>query len=180
VSRKVPEELARGAVDVLVEGITGDARRAGVVTPDVKAAEDFARGVVREVVTKEETKDDSFGQKPEPPKGLPPDRLSRGEVGPDTTVINRRVDLTKPRVVPGDPRLRARLDFLARDPDVEAKLVKAGLDGEVMAKRMGIHDYWDRMSIVADCVINEVEKYNHLYGDWRLPPKPKDRKIIVG
>lgn len=180
MSKKVPEELARGAVDLLVSGIADDCRRSGNVTPDIRSAEDFAKQIVREVVAKEETTT-TPGKPSADRTNLPPDRISRGDVGPDTVAINRPVDLNKPRpTAPEDKRLRARLDFLGKHPEWEARIIGAALDGEVMAKRMGIHDYMGRMSIVTDCVINEVDKSNFQFGDWRLPPKPKDPRIIIG
>lgn len=184
MSNHVSEELARKAVDKVVEACVDSQRAHGVTVPHVAAAEEFARDVVRRTI--QETESKSSPSKPTPRVAAPPDKLSRGELGEGATPIVRTfasgqeaLAEREKRKAPEDPRLRARLDFLGQIPEWHERLFKVALDGEAFAKRMGIHDVPGRMSVVADFVINEAEKSNAVFGDWRLPPKVKGPLIMV-
>jgi len=180
------EERSRAAVDALVKGHLQNQIQSGVAVPSTLQAEQFAKEIVRETVRQKE----EGALEPKVPAGkkeiLPPDKLSRGEVGPDSKVIDRfigNVDQVRKekerRKAQENPRLRARLDMLGKMPEWEERLYRAALEGETFAKKLGLSGL-ERYPVVADFVINEVEKSNALFGDWRLPPKIRDRRIIVG
>jgi hypothetical protein len=178
MSQVVSEDLARKAVDRIVEAAVDSQRANGVPVPSAAPAIPFAQDVVQRVINEHEQ--GRHAPAPQIAPSLPPDRLSRGDVGPDTQVINRPYNPGQPRnKAPEDPRLRARLNFLGTMPDWEDKIIKAALEGETAAKRMGFHDWDNRMSVVADYVIAEVDKSNAIFGDWRLPPKPRDPRLII-
>lgn len=191
----VKEETIRKSIDKITSGHVDTQRRMGNTLPDVVAAQEFAKDVTRQVVVDHEERHSKFipPRTEEQQPALPPDRLSRGDVGPDDTVIQRgvgsaefardgavsgNVQRRKPRT-PEDPRLRARLDVLGRLPEWHSRLMAAALEGETYAKKLGVHDEAGRMSIVADFVINVVEQSNQTLGDWRLPPTPALAKIMV-
>lgn len=183
--QEVSEGSARRAVDAVTTALIESQKAHGAVVPNVKAAEDFAKETVREVIAKQE--DGAIGVPVGKPSGLgdllPPDKLSRGEIGPDSKVINRAIadpeaEILRRKAIE-DKRLRTRLNYLGTLPEWEGKLFFAALEGETFAKRLGVHDLNGRMSIVADFVINVVEDSNRFFGDWRLPSIRPLSKIIV-
>lgn len=201
MSEKVDEKTGREAIDAVLKGTVEMQKAAGMVVPDVAAAEAFARRVALEQIKKhEESEERRYLKDPSPlPVGVSKARIDRGDVGEDTSVINRPVGeaivgrgggpmffgkpnpnwtVTKPRE---DKLLRARLDFLAQFPDWLARIERAAMDGETVARaRDHLSSHAELWSIVADHVIAVVEDSNRFFGDYRDPPKAVGPKIIVG
>jgi hypothetical protein len=196
----VDEKTGRAAVEATVKATVTLQRELGAAVPDQTAAEAWARPIVEEQIRKtEEAETRRYLIPPTPATpGEPKARIDRGDVGDNTTPIVRdisaatldkrtgllkcddphgRFRVEKPRE---DKLLRKRLDFLGQFPEWKAKLEKAVWDGEALARsRDHVVTVKEKMSIIADRVIEVVETSNAIFGDWRHPPPPSGPTLFV-
>ena len=182
------EASARAAHDAVTAAHVALQREAHVALPDARAAARFADATVERVDA--EAREPAHREPLPPAPGLPPDHLSRGEVGADTVAVHRAVGAGEAPVhqVPTveDPRLLSRLELLDRLDDWRARLTAAMLEGERFAQAaLGYRPFANPvemvrfMAIVADHVMNVVEQSNATFGDWRAPPR-RAPLILVG
>jgi hypothetical protein len=179
VSAKVSEETARRAVEQLVGGATKDQAAAGQI-PSPSTFEGLARKIVADTVARHE---DGSNQAAPHAETSAPDRLSRGEVGPDTVAITRYagteadgITRLADQAVAPDTFLQARLYRLSQYPDWFGRLYRAHLEGQAVARRLGATTALAVNSIVADFVIDVAtqsatapcHKCGGLLGDWRM------------
>lgn len=151
MSEAVPEELGRAAIDRVAEGIRETQIRAGVPIPD--GGVDWAREVVRDTVRKHEERLARGGgdPRPEPPPGESPSRITRGDVGHNTQVIDRDLaasEFGRQHLRPSPPPLEialleGRLELLRYFP------CEPGCTGP--ATDAGhTHPWWDKISKAVD------------------------------
>lgn len=202
MAEKVSEQTGREAVDAVTRGGVEFQKELGIPVPSATKAEEYARKIVSVQIKKHEEDQEKAEFLPKHLQPLDPSqpksRIDRGEVGEDTQVFTRSIGtasidastglfkaddphgqwrIEKPRE---DVLLRSRLDFLGTLPEWKSKLEKAAWEGEAVAKRRDhVSGLKERMSIIADHVIEVVETSNAIFGDWRNPKAPKGPKIIL-
>lgn len=120
----VSEETGRAAIDRVAQGIRETQIAAGVPIPD--GGVDWAREVVRDTVRKHEERMAKGGHdpRPEPPPGESPSRITRGDVGPNASPLERGLEQSargrqhlRPQQVPLEiALLEGRLELLRYFP----------------------------------------------------------------
>lgn len=205
MSEDVDDKTGREAIDLVTKGHVDMQRQLGVAVPSHIFAEIFARAVVEKQVREhcersEHPTAQSLGHLEDKDPTQAKSAIDRGEVGENTTVINRAVgtaDFHAGRMKTLDPNhpmrvekpsedrlLRSRLDFLVTLPDWKEKIDKAKLEGEAMAKarlrRGAISSLKEVMSIIADYVIAVAEQSNNVFGDYRHPRSTPSAPLTFG